>query len=70
MMIFHTDGDPQEVAARLARVSQERLARFKQPRHAIANGGPLPRTFSGKLSKVVLRDEFSSLPVHAITLER
>jgi fatty-acyl-CoA synthase len=70
MVVFHCEGDPQEVAERLAAASQERLARFKQPRHAIANGGPLPRTFSGKLSKVVLRDKFSSVPDEAITLQR
>jgi fatty-acyl-CoA synthase len=70
MVVFHCDGDPREVASRLAVLSQERLARFKQPRHAIMNDGPLPRTFSGKLAKVALREKFDTVPDNAITLER
>ncbi|MFC5747202.1 class I adenylate-forming enzyme family protein [Actinomadura rugatobispora] len=70
LVVFGCDGDPTEVASRLATVSQTRLAGFKQPRYAVVNDGPLPRTFSGKLAKVVLRERFAAVPEHAITLKR
>lgn len=69
MVVFRCDGDPRDVASRLAEVSKGRLAGFKQPRFAIVNDSPLPRTFSGKLAKAVLRERFAAVPENAITLK-
>lgn len=70
MVVLRCDGDQEEVLSRLAAVSKEQLAGFKQPRHAIVSDEPLPRTFSGKLSKVVLRERYDKVPEHAVLLKR
>jgi len=69
MIVFHTEQDPSAVADRLAARSRESIARFKQPKAAVALGEPLPRTFSGKLAKAVLRDRFPQKPGDAIPLQ-
>lgn len=68
MIVFHTDQDPSVVASRLASTAQASLARYKQPKHAVALAQPLPRTFSGKLAKPALREQFTHTPSDAIAL--
>ncbi|GAB2858021.1 long-chain fatty acid--CoA ligase [Actinocorallia aurea] len=70
IVVFHSEKDPAEIASRLAERSSANLARFKQPRHAVALGEPLPRTFSGKLAKNVLRERIPATPSDALPLDR
>ena len=44
------------------------LAGYKRPKYLFEYGRPLPRTFSGKIMKHALRDEFRTLPDGAIAL--
>lgn len=44
------------------------LAGYKRPRYLWAYGKPLPRTFSGKIMKHVLQQEFASPPEGALSL--
>jgi fatty-acyl-CoA synthase len=44
------------------------LAGYKRPRFLLDYGKPLPRTYSGKIQKQVLRDEFELAPAHATRL--
>jgi len=46
------------------------LAKFKRPRHLVLLGEPLPRTFSGKISKPELRKRFAQVPADALPLFR
>ncbi|MEQ3549880.1 AMP-binding protein [Pseudonocardia nematodicida] len=68
MVVFHSDRDPASVVAELAAAAESRLARFKWPKHAVASPEPLPRTFSGKLTKATLRERFREVPPEAIVL--
>ncbi|WP_068397365.1 class I adenylate-forming enzyme family protein [Kribbia dieselivorans] len=68
MVVFNTQGDASEVAARLHEAAAANLAKFKQPKSAVAVDGPLPRTFSGKLAKPLLRQQFPARPDSAISL--
>ena len=68
MVIFRTDGDPAAVRGRLAEGAAARLARFKQPKYAVSADEPLPRTFSGKLAKPVLRQRFPAAPADSVLL--
>jgi acyl-CoA synthetase (AMP-forming)/AMP-acid ligase II len=70
MVVLNVSGDHGEVLARVAELSQKNLARFKQPRHAVISDQPLPRTFSGKLAKPTLRQQYPSVPDTAVTLAR
>ncbi|MBN9792615.1 MULTISPECIES: class I adenylate-forming enzyme family protein [unclassified Pseudonocardia] len=69
MVVFHSERDPDAVVAELAATARTRLARFKQPRHALASPEPLPRTFSGKLTKAALRERFTEVPPEAVALK-
>jgi acyl-CoA synthetase (AMP-forming)/AMP-acid ligase II len=62
MVIFRTEDDVPAVRRRLAEVAAAGLARFKQPKYAVSSAEPLPRTFSGKLAKPVLRERFPVPP--------
>lgn len=44
------------------------LAGYKRPRYLFRYGRPLPRTFSGKIMKFALQEEFRHLPEGAIPL--
>ncbi|ALE84854.1 class I adenylate-forming enzyme family protein [Pseudonocardia sp. HH130629-09] len=68
MVVFHSERDASAVVAELAAAAGSRLARFKQPRHAVASPDPLPRTFSGKLTKAALRERFREVPPEAVSL--
>jgi acyl-CoA synthetase (AMP-forming)/AMP-acid ligase II len=68
MVIFRTDGDVAAVRRRLAEQAASSLARFKQPKYAVCSGEPLPRTFSGKLAKPVLRQRFPAAPADSVLL--
>jgi len=68
MVIFRTDGDPAAVRGRLAEGAAASLARFKQPKYAVSADEPLPRTFSGKLAKPVLRQRFPAAPAGSVLL--
>tara|TARA_R110000772_G_scaffold239349_1_gene351419 strand:- start:8425 stop:9303 length:879 start_codon:yes stop_codon:yes gene_type:complete len=41
------------------------LAKFKRPRYIVFIDSPLPRTFSGKISKPTLREQFPNAPEDA-----
>jgi fatty-acyl-CoA synthase len=68
MVVFRTDGDVPAVRRRLAEAAAASLARFKQPKYAISSDEPLPRTFSGKLAKPVLRERFPAPPAGTVLL--
>jgi fatty-acyl-CoA synthase len=70
MVVLRIDGDQQEVIGRLARASNENLAKFKRPTHALVVQDEIPRTFSGKLAKPVLRRLYPARPENAIELTR
>jgi fatty-acyl-CoA synthase len=68
---------PMLVAATLDRVDlgalRERchseLADYKRPKYAVAHGADLPRTFSGKITKPLLRAMYEKIPDNAISLK-
>jgi fatty-acyl-CoA synthase len=62
MVVFRTEDDVPAVRRRLAEAAAANLARFKQPKYAVSSDEPLPRTFSGKLAKPVLRERFPAPP--------
>ena len=62
MVVFRTEDDVPAVRHRLAEAAAANLARFKQPKYAVSSDEPLPRTFSGKLAKPVLRERFPAPP--------
>ncbi|HVW44874.1 MAG TPA: AMP-binding protein [Amycolatopsis sp.] len=62
MVVFRTEQDVPTVRDRLAAAAAANLARFKQPKYAIGSTEPLPRTFSGKLAKPLLRERFPAAP--------
>lgn len=70
MVVYHGDRPAHELAADIAAVAGENLATFKHPKHIVEYGEPLPRTFSGKLSKPTLRARFPEPPAEAVTLTR
>lgn len=70
LIVFHSRQDSAETVASLSALARENLARFKQPKHAVASPEPLPRTFSGKLAKNVLREQIRKTPDDAFPLDR
>ncbi|KAA9156787.1 long-chain fatty acid--CoA ligase [Amycolatopsis acidicola] len=62
MVVFRTEQDVPTVRDRLAAAAESNLARFKQPKYAVGSADPLPRTFSGKLAKPLLRQQFPNAP--------
>jgi acyl-CoA synthetase (AMP-forming)/AMP-acid ligase II len=68
MVVFHSERPAAEIIADIAHVSTD-LAKFKRPKHAVALGEPLPRTFSGKLAKPLLRKRFPEVPAEAVLVE-
>lgn len=70
MVVFHTASDVATVMAALERAARENLARYKWPRHAVAMPEPLPRTFSGKIIKAALREQFPTAPAGALSIGR
>ena len=52
----------------LRALCRERLADYKRPRFLIAHPEPLPRTFSGKITKLALRQRYPEAPAGAIPL--
>jgi len=45
------------------------LADYKRPRYIVNHEGPLPRTFSGKIQKAVLRQSYPSVPDRSVDLK-
>ncbi|KSZ60722.1 AMP-dependent acyl-CoA synthetase [Rhodococcus pyridinivorans KG-16] len=70
MVVFHSPRPAQEIVHDITAVASENLAKFKRPVHALALDEPLPRTFSGKLAKTVLRERFQAPPTDAIPVPR
>ncbi|AHH19863.1 putative long-chain-fatty-acid--CoA ligase [Nocardia nova SH22a] len=68
MVVFHSARPAAEVVAEIARLAHEHLAKFKRPKHAVALGEPLPRTFSGKMAKPQLRQRFPVVPADAVAI--
>ncbi len=66
MVVFHSERPAADVVAEIALLAGENLAKFKRPKHAVALGEPLPRTFSGKMAKPLLRKQFPQAPADAI----
>ncbi|MEV5840221.1 AMP-binding protein [Nocardia sp. NPDC052112] len=69
MVIFHSRRPAAEVVAEIALLAGANLAKFKRPKHAVALREPLPRTFSGKLAKPLLRRRFPEVPSDAIAVQ-
>ncbi len=69
MVVFHSERPAAEIVADIAEVAGENLAKFKRPKHAVALGEPLPRTFSGKLAKPSLRQRFPEVPADALAVD-
>lgn len=53
----------------LVKLSASCLADYKRPRYLVHHGGPLPRTFSGKILKRQLREQYPTPPADAINLK-
>ncbi|AKE88764.1 MULTISPECIES: class I adenylate-forming enzyme family protein [Rhodococcus] len=70
MVVFHSQRPADDIVTDIACVASGNLARFKRPAVALALDEPLPRTFSGKLAKAVLRERFQTPPAHAIPVPR
>lgn len=68
MVVFHSRRPAAEVVAEIEALAGANLAKFKRPKHAVALGEPLPRTFSGKMAKPVLRKRFPQAPSDALTV--
>lgn len=65
MIVAHGKVDIDLLQARC----KEQLADYKRPRFLVQLESPLPRTYSGKVLKRELREQFSSVPVHAVSLK-
>lgn len=70
MVVFHSPRPADEIVADIAAVASENLAKFKRPAVAVALDEPLPRTFSGKLAKAILRERFPDPSANAIPVPR
>lgn len=70
MVVFHSGRPAEEIVGDITSVANDNLARFKRPVHAVALDEPLPRTFSGKLAKAILRERFRVVPADAIPVPR
>jgi fatty-acyl-CoA synthase len=69
LLVLHAEGDPAVVLPALAEVAHRDLAGFKRPRFAVVSPDPLPRTFSGKVSKPDLRGRYPVVPAEALPLQ-
>ena len=70
MVVFHSARAAADVVADITDVAGRNLSKYKWPRHALALDEPLPRTFSGKLAKAVLRERFPLAPTAAVPVVR
>jgi acyl-CoA synthetase (AMP-forming)/AMP-acid ligase II len=70
MVVLYTERSTESILALVSAACTENLARFKQPKHLVLADAPLPRTFSGKLAKAALRDEFPTVPTGALPINR
>lgn len=66
MLVYSSDEDPARVAEEVRSTCTEALAKYKWPRYLLPLSEPLPRTFSGKVSKPELRRRFPTPPAEAI----
>lgn len=66
-MIVTNDPEAPDIEALRARCIAD-LAGYKRPKYLFKYGGRLPRTFSGKIQKHVLREEFKDPPKGALAL--
>ncbi len=46
------------------------LADYKRPKLVVGHGGPLPRTYSGKITKAVLREAYAKPPADAVLIKK
>jgi len=68
-MLVVSNGDGGEaLRAAIEVLGGQVLAKFKRPKHLVLLGEPLPRTFSGKISKPALRKRFPRVPAEALPL--
>jgi acyl-CoA synthetase (AMP-forming)/AMP-acid ligase II len=68
LLVVSSGRDPELVAEEVRSVCRTELARYKWPKYVVALTGPIPRTFSGKVSKPTLREQFAQVPPSAIAL--
>ena len=68
MVVIHATRDVDGIVADIEAIGRRDLAGFKRPKYAVLSSDPLPRTFSGKLAKPALRQQFSAAPPDAIPL--
>lgn len=65
MLVYVSEEDDVKVAGEVRAVCEDGLAKYKWPKYLMRTDEPLPRTFSGKISKPTLRERFRSIPVEA-----
>jgi acyl-CoA synthetase (AMP-forming)/AMP-acid ligase II len=70
MVVLYTERSSETILPMISAACTENLARFKQPKHLVLADAPLPRTFSGKLAKAALRQEFPTVPNTALPINR
>ena len=68
MIVLYATREADGVIADIESIGRRDLAGFKRPRFAVVSTDPLPRTFSGKLAKPLLRQQFAAPPPDAIPL--
>jgi fatty-acyl-CoA synthase len=68
MIVVHGTREPEGVLADIEAIGRSQLAGFKRPKYAVVSDEPLPRTFSGKLAKPVLRQRYPAAPPDAIPI--
>lgn len=69
LVVSNSDGG-EVLRAAVEALGEQVLAKFKRPKHLVLLGEPLPRTFSGKISKPALRQRFAQVPADALPLFR
>jgi fatty-acyl-CoA synthase len=66
MLVCTSTATPGEILAEVKSICEVELARYKWPRFLVTVDDPIPRTFSGKVSKPTLRAQFPEVPAEAI----
>ena len=67
-MIVCNSSNPVDLAT-LGQLIASCLADYKRPRYLVSHGEPLPRTFSGKILKRKLREQYPTVPTNAVDLK-
>jgi acyl-CoA synthetase (AMP-forming)/AMP-acid ligase II len=66
MLVYRSSEDAEKVASEVRSVCDIELAKYKRPKFLVRLDEPLPRTFSGKISKPALRKRFATVPDSAV----